>query len=385
MAYRTPLALEAAGVLESLHLDVWLRPGRKATLARLVDHRAENRVISNIAPEKIHAHPEIFLLGRLRRRLVLAGRDTTSVDALLMRRFRSIARRCKSPAVFGMHSCSLELFAGRACRVLEQLSPPLSTERAVTEEELRRFKGWAPAGVARPSRWDERTTEEWELADIVWVPSAHLIPLCAQWGADPTRFRVVPYPIPRLTQTTVERPTLSSRLRVVFAGTLMLAKGVQYIYEALRNWNACPIDMHFFGPVQLTQLGVSKLTQVGTVHGPVSRAALMDEFARSDLLLFPSLSEGSALVTAEAAGMGLPVISTQESGPPDSAVLVEAKRPDMIRGALQRFLDDPESLVRASAAGLAEARRRTTAAFDADIALLARNALQDVSENARRP
>lgn len=215
------------------------------------------------------------------------------------------------------------------------------------------------------------------MADIVWVPSAHLIPLCARWGADPTRFRVVRYPIPRLAQAAFNRPRPTGRLRVVFAGTLMLAKGVQYIYEALRNWNACPIDMHFFGPLQLTPAGVSKLAQVGTVHGPVSRAVLMDEFARSDLLLFPSLSEGSALVTAEAAGIGLPIISTEESGPPDSAILVGAKRPDMIRAALEQFLDDPESLERASVAGLAEAAVRTAATFDAEIALLAHSALQE--------
>lgn len=134
MGYRTPLALEAAGVLESLHLDVWLRPGRKATLARsLLGQRAENRVISNIAQGKIHAHPEVFLLGRLRRRLALAGRDTTPVDALLIRRFRSIARRCQSPAVFGMYSCSVELFAGRACRVLEQLSPCPQSGQSLTK------------------------------------------------------------------------------------------------------------------------------------------------------------------------------------------------------------------------------------------------------------
>ena len=85
----------------------------------------------------------------------------------------------------------------------------------------------------------------------------------------------------------------------------MLDKGVQYIYEALHNSElASHVDMHFFGGIQLSSEGVARLSEVGTIHGPVSRSRLLHEFAQASVLLFPSLSEGSALVTAEGGGGG---------------------------------------------------------------------------------
>lgn len=379
MALRAPIALEAAGLLESAHLDAWLSPGAIATaMQRVAGRRAAGRVISEIPADKIHAHPQLFLLARARRRLMSAGRDTAMVDGLLTRAFSSIARQCKSPAVFGMQSSSVELFRGRECRIMEQFSPPLPAARAIAEKEMRRFKGWAPDRAARVTPWDHRMEQEWSTADIVWVPSAHVTQLCRQWGADPAKFRVVRYPLPRYQGSVgSNRPRQRGRLHVVFAGTLTLEKGVQYIYEALRQWAPEHIDMHFFGPILLTSLGVTRLSEVGTVHGPVPRSILMEEFARADLLLFPSLSEGSALVTAEAAGLGLPIIATEESAPPDSAVLIEARSAAGIRSALERVLDEPSSLERLSQACLAEAERRGVEAFNAELGGLARAAVNN--------
>ena len=109
---------------------------------------------------------------------------------------------------------------------------------------------------------------------------------------------------------------------MVFAGTLMLQKGVQYIYEALHKRPDLPVQMEFFGPVNLTPLGVRRLAEVGTVHGAVPRSRLLEEFRRADVLLFPSLSEGSALVTLEATALGLPVVATEETGAPASAMVI---------------------------------------------------------------
>jgi glycosyltransferase involved in cell wall biosynthesis len=384
--FQTPIALEGADLLESAHFDVWLPPGTIATVAqRIVGDRSASRVISEIPVNKLHAHPQLFAIARVRRWLILTGRDTRTIDSLLIRTFRSIAQRCKSPAVFGLQSSSVELFTGRKCRIMEQFSPPARAERCIADEERQRFEGWAPDRVSRVTSWDYRMEREWAAADVVWVPSLHLTQLCQQFGADPAKFRVIPYPIPHHPGVSwVRRPREGGRLRVVFAGTLMLEKGVQYIYEALRRWTAGLIDMHFFGPVQLTSLGTSRLSNVGTVHGPVSRARLLDEFTRADLLLFPSLSEGSALVAAEAAGIGLPIIATEESGAPESARLVEARSADEIRAALEEVLDEPPTLERLSQNCLEEARQRNVDAFEMALAGLARETLNSSFGDARQ-
>src|SRR6185503_19097558 len=48
--------------------------------------------------------------------------------------------------------------------------------------------------------------------------------------------------------------------------------------------------------------------------GRVPRAGMVSEFARADVLVLPSLAEGSAEVTYEALACGVPVITTPEAG-----------------------------------------------------------------------
>ena len=369
MGLQTAIALESAALLRSAHVDSCLLPGRAANvLERVAGPRMANRVVRGIPAARIHRHPQLTIAARVRRRLLLSGQDTTAVNRVLFRMFSSIARQCGSAAVVGTQSSCLELFEGRAYRIMEQVSPPLRYERAVAAEELARFPGWAPEGVTRSSPWDHRMEAEWQAADLILVPSRHLIGISQEFGADPLKFRVVPYPIARPQPAGTIRNAKGRRgLRVVFAGTLMLEKGVQYIYEALRKRPDLPIQMEFFGPVNLTPLGVRRLMEVGTVHGPVPRSQLFEEFRRADALLFPSLSEGNALVTLEAAALGLPVVATEEAGAPASAMVIPSRSPEAIIEAIEVLATDPARLERLSAAGLAEAEKRSLALYNDSI------------------
>lgn len=365
MGLRTAMALESAAQLRSAHVDVCLVPGRAARiLERAAGPRVANRVVSGIPAARIHRHPQLTIAARVRRRLRLSGQDTTAVDRMLIRMFASIARQCESEAVVGTQSSCLELFENRTHRIMEQVSPPLRYERAVAAEELARFPGWAPEGVTRSSPWDFRMEAEWQEANLILVPSRHLITISKSFGADPLKFRVIPYPIVKPEPAgTIRKAWGRHGLRIVFAGTLMLEKGVQYIYEALIKRPDLPIQMDFFGPINLTPSGVRHLTEVGTVHGPIPRAQLFEEFRRADVLLFPSLSEGSALVTLEAAAVGLPVLATEEAGAPASAMVIPSRSPEAIIEAIEMLASDPARLERLSAAGLAEAEMRSFAAY----------------------
>jgi glycosyltransferase involved in cell wall biosynthesis len=370
MGLQTAVALQSAALLRSAHVDVCLRPGMAArALERVAGPRVANHVVRDVPAARIRLHPQLAVVSRVRRRLLLSGQDTTAVDQILVRMFSWVARQCRAPAVVGTQSSCLELFEGRAYRIMEQVSPPLRYERAVAAEELTRFPGWAPPAVARPRAWDHRMEAEWHAADLIWVPSPHLIGISAQFGADPGKFHVIPYPVPGPRPPRVNRTAKSPRaLRVVFAGTLMLEKGVQYIYEAFHGRPDLPVKMEFFGPVNLTPLGARRLAEVGTVHGPVPRSQLLNEFRHADLLLFPSLSEGNALVTLEAAARGLPVVATEEAGPPSSAMIIPSRSPAAIVEAIEVLAGDPERLANLSAAGLAEASQRSLAAYHAEIA-----------------
>ena len=210
---------------------------------------------------------------------------------------------------------------------------------------------------------------EWHEADLIWVPTRRLIDASREYGADPRKFHVIPYPIAgRVPLAERKEFTIHQPLRVIYAGALTLEKGVQYIYEALRRKPGLPLEIHFFGHSRLMPLGLSRLAEVGTVHGSVPRSQLLEEFRKADVLLFPSLSEGSALVTLEATGLGVPVIATEEAGAPGSAVTIPSRDSAAIISALEKLCDDRALLEKLSEVGLAEAVRRDYAAYTAGIA-----------------
>ena len=368
MGMATAASLEAGGFLRSAHVDMCVPPGTRAeVLERMAGPRARNRVVRDIPMDRICRHPQLALISRARWVLMMAGRDTASMDRLLVKTYRSIAMKCLSDAVVGTQSTSLELFADRKHRIMEQISHPRLHERAVAAEELARFPDWAPDFIARITQWDGRMEREWAEADQIWVPASGLIDASRRYGADPRKFRIIPYPIAGRVQVVASREFTKRRpLRVIYAGTLMLRKGVQYIYQALHKRHL-PIQMHFFGQNQLTPFGLSRLAEIGTVHGHVPRSQLLGEFRTADALLFPSLSEGSALVTLEATGLGVPVIATEETGAPASAMIIPSRDPEAIVEALELLVDDRTLLGKLSEAGLAEAAKRDYAAYTACI------------------
>lgn len=365
MGMATAAALESAGRLRSAHVDLCVPPGRTArSLERIAGPRVKNRIVSDIPMSRIHVHPQLTLASRVRHMRSIAGRDTAVVDRLFARMCSSIARQCDAATVVGTQNCAIELFQGREYRIMEQVSHPPHYERAITAEESVRFPGWASDQAGPLSAWHYRIEQEWQQADLVWVPAPRIVGASQLYGADPAKFRVIPYPIAgRVPEAMPRQFSRRAALRVVFAGTVMLQKGVQYIFEAFAGRPDLPVEMHFFGHTKLTSLGLDRLSRIGTVHGPVPRSVLLDEFRRADVLLFPSLAEGSALVTLEATGLGLPVIATEESGAPTSAMTIPARDPQAIVTAIETLVDDPHLLEEMSTAGLAEAARRDYAAY----------------------
>jgi glycosyltransferase involved in cell wall biosynthesis len=369
MSLQTAVALESENLLRSAHVDACLLPGKLAeAIERLGGPRVANRIVAGIPGKRIHRHPQLMVANRVLQRLNLSGRDTTAVARVLGRMYSSVARRCDSEAVVGTQYSCLELFEGRKYRIMEQVAAPPRYERALTSEELARFPGWAEAGVVKPSLWDDRVEAELRAADVIWAPSQHLIRVSQKFGADPSKYHVIPFPAaasqPAVTNSGAEP---RGRLRIIFAGTLMLQKGVQYIYEALHKRSDLPVQMKFFGSIKLTQFGVQRLMEVGTVHGPIARSQLHEEFRNADMLLFPSLCEGHALVTLEAAALGVPVVATRESGASSSAMLIASRSPEAIIEAIEAVIADRELLHKLSEAGLAEAKGRNLGAYAENI------------------
>ena len=160
----------------------------------------------------------------------------------------------------------------------------------------------------------ERRLRDLELADRVLVPSDHIAGRLALHGTPPEKVRVIPY----AADTRRFRPDPSKRpgdsCTFLFAGGITQRKGIKYLFEAWRRVRRPGWRLQLLGalPRDLGPLP-GYLDEVEHL-GRVSHADVPARMAAADVFVFPSLFEGSAVVTYEALACGLPSVVTPNAG-----------------------------------------------------------------------
>lgn len=168
----------------------------------------------------------------------------------------------------------------------------------------------------------------------------------------------------------------------LFCGSWDHMKGIRYLIDA---FDALARDSR---PVPLTILGPGPSAE--SVRGAFSEQArpfvrvldrlpeeaVMTEYRRHDLLVFPSTYEGFGLVVIEAMSQGLPVVGTPVGCVPDvvtdgeSGLLVPARDSHALAAAVARLMADPDGRARLGARAAARVRDmswRRTASLTLDV------------------
>ena len=260
------------------------------------------------------------------------------------------ARPPRADAVWGFNGAALELFRwarqrGMRC-ILEQTSAPRQLLRDLIAEELERWPGWQ-LGLhlpPEPNPLADREAEEWELADRIVAGSRFVSDGIRQCGGPAHKCVVVPYGVDtqRFQPAARDQGRLSEcRLHVLFAGEVGLLKGVPYLLEALRRLGPDHVEARFAGKVALAGEKLRPYHTVATFLGPVPRMHMPELYRWADVLVLPSLSEGSAAVVYEALAAGVYVITTANagsvlSGASASGEIVPIRSAEAIADALRR-------------------------------------------------
>jgi hypothetical protein len=160
----------------------------------------------------------------------------------------------------------------------------------------------------------DRRLRDLELADRVLVPSDHIADTLVRHGTPRERVRVIPYAadLERFRPVPAKRHEASCTF--LFAGGITQRKGIKYLLEAWRRVRRPGWRLQLLGPLPrdpgplIPYLGeVEHLGRVGHAEVPARMAA-------ADVFVFPSLFEGSAVVTYEALACGLPSVVTPNAG-----------------------------------------------------------------------
>jgi len=185
------------------------------------------------------------------------------------------------------------------------------------------------------------------------------------------------------SSTTSERDFLvrddtctGESIRVLFLGFIRPEKGIEYLIRALPmvqspkpvhlalvgGWDQFPAERQRLENI-LTELALSE--RVHWEGYARFGAELFAQIDRSDMLVLPSLSEGTPHVLIEARARSLPVVASRVGGIPDTitdgvdGLLVPPRNPEAIAAAITRIINEPEFRRRLMANGRERVRTLT--------------------------
>ncbi|MPR32123.1 glycosyltransferase family 4 protein [Salmonirosea aquatica] len=112
----------------------------------------------------------------------------------------------------------------------------------------------------------------------------------------------------------------TSQIRLIFTGAFGLRKGAGLIIAALTELKNRNIDFTFDIVGSVTgEISIPRWMQVSpniVFHGHLSQDKMKSILLASDIYIFPTYTEGCAQSVKEAMSVGLPVITTRQSGVP---------------------------------------------------------------------
>ena len=357
-AYCTPVALEGTGL-----------PARLPLVGAHVDRHA-------LAPElaaKLHRSETAIELAR--RAASAAGLDDRAT-ALAVRRnialdARVAAMLLAGETVVGQPGGSLASFRrakvlyGRTVLDHQGAHEGYGSEILRDEAAMRPEWGQTLAPSPRPE-YAARVRAEIELADTIVVGS-QFAARSFEGIAEPSKLCIIPPGVDAdaFTPALVSEP--HTRLRVLFAGAVSQRSGIAYLLEALDALDPVKFELTIAGSIGPAR-GALRHQPRRFRHITPRAQEMPAVYHSADVLVLPSLLEGSPTVVLEAMAAGLPVIASRVGGLPEAVgegengILVAPEDPRALAAAIARLTPDRELRQRLGAAGVRRVRERFTMA-----------------------
>lgn len=160
-----------------------------------------------------------------------------------------------------------------------------------------------------------RKDEELALAEQVIACSDFVKSTLISAGCPASKIRVVQYGSPDYTSPPALNAVPEAKpLRLLFVGRVGQRKGFGYLMQALEKIPIKEVELTVVGEMVSDPQVWSSYRERFVYHRSMPHAELMWLMRQSDLLVLPTLFEGQALVILEAMKMGVPVLTTPNSG-----------------------------------------------------------------------
>jgi len=327
-SYGVPVSFQKLGCLRLFYTDVWCRHGRGLLRRGPASARAlATRYHEALPPEKV---VDFSLRGVLWRRQHfrlhnLSPEEKADLYIKYGQWFASkvrdrLARLSFEPEhdlFFGFNTNSLEtmelLKQKGIVTVLDQIDPG-QVEEEMVHAEAKQWPGWEKLPGLMPERYWRRLRSEWQMADVILVNSEWSRDALVRQGVARERMIVVPLAIDLHAESLPPPIQANGRLKVLWLGSVILRKGIQYLIEAARLLCAENIEFVLVGPVGVSEEAVASFPPNVKVMGRVTRDQLSAIYREGHVFVLPTISDGFAITQLEAMAHGLPVVATLNCG-----------------------------------------------------------------------
>jgi glycosyltransferase involved in cell wall biosynthesis len=370
-AYQVPLALQEAGMLESLVTDFYCPPVVASAVQGTRWEKAARRSVHGLPFHKTTSLWTLALREQLGYRFFY--KDWTALDkaqrgqAALSAGVVSVAERT---------GANLLLYAGyaetafsspaleSARRVLFMYHPHVRPAAAILERDVARFN--IPGAVLKDlanDLKDDSIDRELGRADRIICASTFTAQTIVEVGVDVRRIVIIPYGIDVGPSVQAVAPRKNRACQFLFVGSGVHRKGVHILLAAWKRAALPNAELHLVcRNIEPWLAEATKQSGVTVIPG-LSPQQLEERYRSTDVFVLPSLVEGFGYVYLEALARGCYCIGTPNTGLPDLSLpeevasVVSAGDVDALvvglREAHQRWRHDelrPEVIAQAVAA-----------------------------------
>jgi starch synthase len=198
--------------------------------------------------------------------------------------------------------------------VCEMTIAHLPYARRLLQEEAAFHPEWADSidFMSFPDNYEKRLIEEPLIAKKVIAISSFLKETLVQEGVAAEKITVIPLGFDAdAISFSEKKDSITNRpLRLLYAGKITQRKGIKYLLDAINQFDKRDVELHVIGNVYGSGKAFQSYKSNYNYKSGITQQELFRQYEQYDALVFPSILEGFGLVTVEAMGAGLPVITT---------------------------------------------------------------------------
>ena len=218
----------------------------------------------------------------------------------------------------GLYSFKLNKQLGGK-NICDKGSTHIEFQEELLQQEYLRY-GMKFKGIYEKRKYKE--IEEYELCDFITIPSKFVFDSFVKKGVPKEKLKIIPYGTrtsrfkPRIKNFNSKSYPKKNDFNLLFVGNFGARKGAIDILEAFQKFDHPNKKLTIIGSISKEAKKIFKNYDMSNIKlmGRIRNHLLVEYYQRSNVLLIPSIEEGSAIVILEALACGCPVIVTPNAG-----------------------------------------------------------------------